>query len=152
MGGAKVGGGYAVNLGEVEVVEALERIEGVALGLAFCFDGLGRVVELVGGLVCGGKMSAMWTRGREELDEPTYMLIGAARHAGAIAYQLPLVISLSRLLMSSTGMGGTVWPLKMVSGTLSSQSSFASALFVATTAALSGTASVEATVASDKSE
>jgi hypothetical protein len=48
-------------------------------------------------------------------------------------------------------MGGTVWPLKMVSGTFSSQSS-ASALLTSRRAASSGAASVDANVASDRSE
>ena len=48
-------------------------------------------------------------------------------------------------------MGGTVWPLKMVSGTLSSHSSSVLALFAVEATGLS-TASVEAIVASDKSE
>jgi len=38
--GAKVGGGYAVDFGEVEVVEALEGVERVAFWLAFGINGL----------------------------------------------------------------------------------------------------------------
>jgi hypothetical protein len=40
VGGAEVGGGYAVDLGEVEVVEALERVQGIALRFVLALDGL----------------------------------------------------------------------------------------------------------------
>lgn len=63
------------------------------------------------------------------------------------SYQFPWLMSLSRSVPSSI-MGGTVWPLKRVSGAFSSQSSSeVAALF-----AVLSTASVVATVASDRRE
>lgn len=67
---AEVGKGQAVDLGELEVVEAGEGVERVALVVVLGDDGLGGVVELVGGLVGGLEVDAVRALGGVELDEP----------------------------------------------------------------------------------
>ena len=63
-------------------------------------------------------------------------------------YQLPLLISVSMVAGPSSIMGGTVSPLNIVSGVLSSQSSFLAVAWALEVSA----ASVEANVASDRRE
>jgi hypothetical protein len=86
--------------------------------------------------------------GREELDYPAKMSVCFLVDVLLDPYQLPLLISVSMVAGPSSIMGGTVSPLKMVSGVLSSQSSF---LAVACALGVSA-ASVEANVASDRRE